>query len=245
MRPRLRFTIAAALALGLFACGDDDGGDAGPADSGPDEDAGPLACDAPDMVCPEEPPYPNGRCVGTLDCPYEHPMVPGPGVWSFQCIDGAWRENLACGGCPPQTHEVCRTPTTEGMAGARVTSGLADGATVMLVTGGQGGSMIQHTVNLSGIADLDDRRCVMVRQRVTLEGVPAELSVPVRLRCGRSLPMFAILPDCPREPRLYAMTLEIEVEGAGMETIDLSVMGGLCPRGGFDGDAGPPPDAGP
>jgi hypothetical protein len=238
MKPSIVFVLTTAAAL--LGCGDDDGTPT--PDASTEEDAGPLSCDAPDSVCPEDAPYPNGRCVGALDCTYDSPMLPGPDDWTFQCVDGAWQEMLLCGGCAPQTYEACRTPIDTGMAGARVTSGITDGATLVPVFGGQGGAMIMHTVNVDG---LDDRRCVEVRQRVTLEGIPAEITIPVRLRCGRSAPMFAILPDRPCEFRDYAATLELEVLGAGSETLDLTITGGSCPRtlGPDAGDA--PPDAGP
>lgn len=255
----MRAFLAWACVLSAIGCGDDD---AGSVDSGPVEvDAGPApACDIADTVCPTEPPFPNAPCVAPLSCTYEYTPTDGggPGTkdWSFQCVDGHWQEMLLCGGCAPRTSESCRSPSAAPIAGATLTlltatgAPLEDGASVPVIFGGQGGAMIQYMVRVGGIDPMDAPRCVTVRQAATLDTMPGMTELPLALRCGQSLPVFAILPDRPCEFRMYDVTLGIEVVGVtGTQTRNLQVMGGMCPRTLGDVDAGPADagaaDAGP
>jgi hypothetical protein len=224
----------ASLAL-LFLLGSVVGcGNTGPgADAG--ADAPPERCEV-DMVCPEEAPLAGGPCMGTLSCPYYRCGGPPFGD-TYVCNAGQWMlESSMCLGVPPTLAELCRTPQTTGLEGARFVltpdaagaTPYTDGQRVELVIGPQGGAMIPYRVRVEGLDATPT--CIRATARVTSDGRTADDTKQLRLRCGSTLRVYEILPLCPL-PGDHEITLEVTVEGIGTQTVRLiGTNTTACPR---------------
>lgn len=218
------------IALLLAACG------TAPA---PAEDAAVSSCE-PDRACPEGAPVWGGACEGTLSCPFEACGPGGDDV--YECIDGQWTLTMpGCIGAPPPVAESCQTPFTGSLSGARLwlsadragAPELASGGTTEIAFGAQGLAMVPFRVHVDGVDPMSAPSCVTVTTTLTLDGAPSAPSTQaVRLRCGSSLRIQEILPDLPCELRQYAIGVDVEVSGVGSVHLDLTAMGGMCPRGG-------------
>lgn len=246
----IRWVLVGALLVA--GCGDDDGAmplDSGstPLDSGSvssdggtmPADAGVVSCTEPARSCPRDPPLAGGPCEGALMCGYDGAGNPGGTEWTFQCDAGVWTEMLLCLGCAPQLAERCRPPFAGTLSGVTVEVGPMGGAFrpyttgdhILPVFGAQGLTMVQFRVRLVG-AGLPD--CVQVSSDVSLDGEPSpNVYMPVKLRCGESLGVLAILASNPCLMQDYTVDLTVTVDGIGMTTVPgLVLTGGGCPRGG-------------
>lgn len=220
----------AFVSLALAACQ----GAAGPA-----EDAGVASCE-PDRACPESPPVFGGPCEGALTCRY---AMCGPGGdHVYECQDGEWRLTMpGCLGGSPPIAESCRTPFAGMLPGARLwlsadaagAPELTSGGTAEIAFGPQGFAMVPFRIHLDGIDPTTAPACVEITTSLTLDGVSGgPVTRNVRLRCGSSLRIQEILPDLPCEFRPYDVGVDVSVTGVGSVHLDLSAMGGMCPRGG-------------
>lgn len=202
---------------------------AAPVDVGPGADAS-APCSEPDRACTEEPPLPGSPCEGMLSCPF-----PPGGVAT--CAGGVWSFDPGCdGGCAPPLAELCRSPFAGTLGRSRVELGPVDGPfrpfsaheIIAATFGGQGGAMLAYRVRIDGA---DVPACMTVDAVVTYDGMtPVPSHRAVELHCGQTLGVFEILPGSPCEARVYPITLDVEVAGAGTATATLDLMGGLCPR---------------
>lgn len=198
-------------------------------------DAG-ASCVEPDRVCPADPPLPGSPCEGMLVCPY------APSAMAT-CAGGTWLFDTGCDGgppgstCVPPLAEVCRTPFTGTLSGARIEIGPTTGAfrpfmdhePVTAEFGGQGGAMIAYRMRVDGTEVAPE--CVSVNATVTFDGMtPVESHRGIRLHCGQSLGMFDVLPGSPCESRIYPVTMSVTVAGVGTTSATLDLMGGPCPR---------------
>jgi hypothetical protein len=184
-----------------------------------------------------DPPYEGAPCEGSLRC--EYPDEFSEETWTFECRDGAWDGSVTCehvaigGTCPvPPFAEVCRDLFSGTVAGATIALGPPDearsfsvGEMVPIVWGGQGSPMITFRLNVTGGDELE---CVNVRTTVSLSGETGVMTTwPVKIRCGRSLSLFRILPLDLGEARDLDVILEAEVTGVGTTTARLKVRGGV------------------
>lgn len=212
-----------------------------PAPSPEDEDAGVTSCE-PDRACPEGAPVWGGPCEGTLSCPFESSCGPGSDD-VYECVEGEWSLTMPapCAGGSPPLAEHCRTPFSGSLDGARVwlsadSAGapeLHDGDTTEIAFGAQGFAMVPFRVHLDGVDPASAPACVSITTTLTLDEMAGGPSTQqVRLRCGSSLRIQEILPTLPCEMREYAIGVDVAVEGAGSVHLDLTAMGGMCPRGG-------------
>ena len=241
MRSHPLYLLAIPLVcFAAFGCGEStssvpDGGTA--SDGSTARDSG-IDCNAPARECPPVPPLVNGPCEGALRCTYDPTGNPGGEAWIFECEGGAFTEQLLCDGCAPQLAERCRDPFTGTLADVTLTVGtasgefraLADGDPIDPVFGAQGATMVQYRVRLEG-EGLPD--CASIGANVALDGTAFDNeATPIKLRCGQTLGIFAVLPDNPCEFRDYDVDLTIDVPGIGSTTVsDLVLAGGGCPRG--------------
>lgn len=206
----------------------------------PGDDAGVTSCE-PDRACPEGAPVWGGPCEGTLSCPFE--SCGGGSNDVYECVDGDWTLTMPapCAGGSPPLAEHCRTPFSGSLDGARVwlsadavgAPELHDGDTTEIAFGAQGFAMVPFRVHLDGVDPASAPSCVSVTTTLTLDAMTGSASTQqVRLRCGSSLRIQEILPSLPCEMRAYAIGIDVAVEGVGSVHLDLSAMGGMCPRGG-------------
>jgi hypothetical protein len=221
----------APLLLALGGCGP----------AGPGVDAGadvpPERCDL-DTACPEEAPLAGGPCAGALSCEYNM-CGGGPFTDTYACEGGQWTfVSSMCLGAPPVLAELCRTPQTTGVEGARIVitpdaagaPAYTDGQRVELVIGPQGGAMIPYRVRVEGLDATPT--CIRATASVTSDGMTAMDTKQLRLRCGSTLRVYEILPLCPA-PGDHELTLEVTVEGIGTESVTLVGTNSMgCPRGG-------------
>jgi len=233
-----------------------EGPDAGPADSEsttdtvtPTEDTNegdigpaPMACNAPMTSCPENQQglFVGGPCEGDeLLCSYE--IAAEMEYWHFTCVDGRWAmqpECLSIGGvCGiPAPSEACLGPYDGAALSAGFDIGTANlqdafspfapGQEVPLVWGGQGSPMLEFRLEVD---DLEAPECLSYQMTAELSaGTSAEASGTVRMRCGKSLTMYIILPleiiDC--DPSLFDLKLTLTIPGLGERVYDLTFQGG-------------------
>jgi hypothetical protein len=198
----------------------------------PSDGATPVACGEPDRSCPTDSPYPGAPCEGDLMCEYDS--------FLYECLGTSWSA-IGCPGCSPPLVDGCRDPFAGSLSGATVEIGtggfepfrpLRDGDRAGIVLGGQGLPMIEFRMRIDHAEPPD---CVSMNAMLTYEGMTVPSMTPVRVRCGQTLGTFIILPECPFEPRLYDVTLSVDVPGVGSVTRNLQIMGGMCPRGGKTG----------
>ncbi len=187
-------------------------------------------CATADDQCPIEAPFEGTPCIGALSCEYPHPDDPShPIGLRTDCIDGRWRDTILCPSCPLREVERCRDPDPSPIDGA-ITLTLSDDPVRF---GAQGAAMLAHTLSIEGLEDRE--RCVRVRERTFIDGMPAPASFSVRLRCGGSQPILGILYDLPCDPGVHRLEVEAEVEGVeGTARIGLDFDGADCPRDGAD-----------
>ncbi len=253
---------AIPLALILSACGSESTTPAADGDSDTDVDADSDAdtdtdsdsdtdtdtdtatdpgCNTPDVVCPEEHPHPGGLCEGDLACEY----VEDPNTWHYTCSRGAWDADVDCqteGGCSPPLTENCADPFAGELEGARIRIGPADMAEPFrpftaddeldLIWGSQGSPMIAFRIDLEGAPAPPG--CVLARFVLLSEAEgSSEATVDrIRLRCGQSLPTYAIVPfggdlACATEAGEIPIRIEVVIEGIGEATVDVVVHYGI------------------
>ncbi len=177
-------------------------------------------CEGPDTVCPAEAPAEGGACVGVLECFHPHPDFPSdPAGSRFVCEDGRWREEVRCEGCGPRRAESCRAPDTASEPGD-VRLALADPA---IVIGAQGLAMIGFQIVVDA-----PRACALVRGTTAIDGMPAPFVETVRLRCGASRTVYAILYDLPCSAPRHEIGLEVEVVGVGRASAAFAWDGAGC-----------------
>jgi len=180
-------------------------------------------CGSPDAACPAEAPAAGGDCIGVLECFYAHPDFPSdPGGLRFVCEDGRWREEVRCEGCGPRRAESCRTPDTSSEPGAVRLSLEAP----PVVIGTQGLAMVGFRLLVDA-----SRPCALVRGTTSIDGMPAPFVETVRLRCGASQTVYAILYDLPCSAPRHEIGLEVEVVGVGRASAAFPWDGADCPPG--------------
>lgn len=188
--------------------------------------AEPLLCATPDEHCPHEAPFEGTPCIGALSCTYPHPDDPlRPDGLRTDCVSERWRDTILCPSCPPRTVERCREPDRSSIEGGTIVLTFADDPVRF---GPQGGAMLAHTLAIEGLEDAE--RCVSVRERTYIDGRVGPSSFAVRLRCGGSQPILALLYDVPCSPGVHRLEVEAEVEGVeGLARIGLDFDGADCP----------------
>lgn len=221
-------SISVLTMLTLAAC---ESAAVGPADGGP------VSCDV-DRACPDSAPVWGGPCEGTLSCTFQSQCGPGSDD-VYECVSGEWSLTMPapCAGGQPPLAERCRDPFTGTLEDASVwisadragAPPIADGDVMEVAFGAQGLAMIPLRVHVDADAPPP---CAQVTITLGLDDMTsAPASHPVRLRCGGSLRIQELLPDLPCEMREYAVSIDVEVDGAGAIHRDVTVMGGMCPRG--------------
>ncbi|MGB0590698.1 MAG: WD40/YVTN/BNR-like repeat-containing protein [Myxococcota bacterium] len=230
--------------------------DAGPQDGGSledseapfedtsEEDVGPTpaACDAPMLSCPDNQLglFVGGPCEGDdLLCSYE--IAADMEYWHFTCVDGRWSMSPEClsigGACGiPAPSEACLGPYDGDSLGVGFELGPANlqsaftpftsGEEVTLAWGGQGSPMLEFRLEVD---DLEAPECLSYQMTAELSaGTNAQASGTVRMRCGKSLAMYIILPleiiDC--DPSLFDLQLTVTIPGLGERVYDLTFQGG-------------------
>jgi hypothetical protein len=208
-------------------------GDVGPA---------PTGCNAPMTSCPDNQLglFVGGPCEGgDLLCSYE--ISADWEYWHFTCVDGRWEmepeclgDGGPCGISPPS--EACLGPYDGDSLGAGFDLGpvsLQDafspfeaGQEVSLTWGGQGSPMLEFRLE---VADVEAPECLSYQMTAELSaGTNAQAAGTVRLRCGKSLAMYIILPleiiDC--DTSLFDLHLTLTIPGLGERVYDLTFRGG-------------------
>ncbi|MCC7541959.1 MAG: hypothetical protein IT379_37410 [Deltaproteobacteria bacterium] len=171
--------------------------------------------------CPAVMPAERAPCSGTFTCTY--------GSRQLRC-NGEEIDDVAASfdaGGIPYLAESCPLPFEGTMTGARIEllPGFGDarafepGERVAPQVGPQGGTMLYFRVRVVG-DDVPD--CVQMNATVALDGgEPAPAIVAVRLHCGQSYRLVAILADNPCAAGDHAVSLTVELEGIGTTTVDL------------------------
>lgn len=185
----------------------------------------PALCAMPDDHCPEAPAFQGTPCIGALSCTYPYPDDPSIELgFRMDCVEERWRETVLCSSCPPRMVERCRDPDLSPIDGSISLTFAAE----PVVFGPQGGVMLAHTLSIEGLEDAE--RCVSVRERTYLDGMPGPASFAVLLRCGGSQPILSLLYDLPCEPGIHRLEVEAEVDGIeGVTRIGLDFDGADCP----------------
>ena len=196
--------------------------------------AEPALCASPDDHCPLDAPYEGTPCIGALSCSYPHPDDPSQPIGlRVDCVEERWRETVLCSSCPPRTVERCRTPDVSAIDGT-LTLAFTDEPVVF---GAQGAAMLAHTLSIEGLEDAE--RCVSVRERTFIDGMPGPATFAVLLRCGGSQRILSLLYDLPCEPGIHRLEVEAVVDGVdGVARIGVDFDGADCPPrtdGGLDG----------
>jgi hypothetical protein len=212
---------------GLGRDANSSGSDAGVAD------AGDQLCGEATHACPIAPPYPGSPCEGDLDCPISG--AEGAIRWDVQCVDGGWTVGCEAdfpGACGPDLTEYCTDPFDGTLAGTVEVgpSGFAEfrpflpDEQVDLEWGPQGLPMIRYALR---IPEADDIGCVQIETAFTMDGMEAAGSGgTVRLRCGSSLAVLAIVPFDLYEDREFEMHGRFDVKGVGSTTASFRFRGG-------------------
>ena len=207
--------------------GDSDADTDGDSDGDSDAD-----CNVPDTECPVVRPHLGGLCEGPLACTYEA----DGGTWDYGCHAGLWRIDDAydCdsrAGCVPELTESCDAPFDGTLDGATIEIGPASGSEpfraflpneqVPLLWGSQGAPMLEIRVRVSGAPAPD---CVFARFTLTGPNGEGEPTVDrMKLRCGQSLSLFAIVPGggelgCAESPGTVDLDITVEIQGIGAGT---------------------------
>jgi len=185
----------------------------------------PALCASPDDDCPVEPAFQGTPCIGALSCTYPYPDDPSVEMGlRMDCIDARWRETVLCSSCPPRMVERCRTPDLSPIEGTATLAFTSD----PVQFGAQGAVMLAHTLSIEGLEDAE--RCVSVRERTFIDGMPGPATFAVLLRCGGSQPILSLLYDLPCEPGVHRLEVEAEVDGVeGVARIGLDFDAADCP----------------
>lgn len=222
----MRHLVVAGIALCWIGCSSTPT----PTDSGE-----PETCDEPDRSCPGSRPYEGAPCDVSEPCFY----VPMDGEeWTYTCTAGAWVGSVECmllgGGCPPPLAESCSPPVRDhgpgsveiGPVGSGAFATFTEGEHVMVRIGGQGSPMIEYRLRLDDTAPSCVEVITTLRSPVSTEVVDRR---NVRVRCGRTLGIFVIVPsadDCTDPSAPVLVDLEVEVTGIGTTTARIEVPGG-------------------
>lgn len=211
-------------------------------DSGPPaDDASAEMCTIPDTTCPLDQPLSGAACDTSMTCTYPDP---GGFSWTYQCMDQAWAGVSDCdpsmllgGGCPVgPLAESCRPPFTGTLTDASVEVGdqgvgafqpLVDGATVDLITGGQGLSMVGFRLRVTGTSL---PRCVTATTTLTVDaGAPSPDMRHVALHCGVTLSMFQVVPDTC-DGGMHTLDIQAELPGIGSAHVSVRYQSTPCAR---------------
>ena len=233
--------MAALFTCAVGGCSDDGDPDpdAGP-DSGPEacEPTEEGACDEPVRCCPADRPYPGGPCEDDLFCQYPDYEGEFDATLDYACHGGRWNLSFSTdcnGGCTFDLAETCLEPFGGTLDGAVVQIGPAsatdafrpfeagEDVTSAIEQGPQGCAMIGMRLQITG-ADPPD--CVVAHTSTTVDGgAPMTSDVRVRMRCGESLGVLAILPGWDafcESVGTHALAVEVSVEGVGTASAEAS-----------------------
>lgn len=191
----------------------------------------PGECGLIDIGCPSARPFPGSPCEGSLSCTYEDDIT----IFTATCSDGGWTESVecteeilggTCGGTPPVA-ETCNSPYSGTMEanlevgpppGSEAFRPFEEGEQLSPEIGGQGSAMVWFTVRLDG-EELPD--CARITSTLESDAFydPGQQVSDVKLRCGASLGMYAVVPyaDCEdlMEGDVVDVTLRVDVRGVG------------------------------
>jgi len=210
---------------------DDDGGTVDDDGGGPGPKTKDGECGIIDIACPADKPFAGAPCEGSFSCTYGDDVA----TWTSTCDGTTWREVVecsdpvlggACGGVPPAA-ERC-SQAFSGTMEATLEMGpppgsgpfrpFEDGELVAPEIGGQGSAMVWFVVRVNG---QEPPECARVTSdlvgEVFFDHNPQVSDV--KLRCGASLGMYAVVPhaDCEslEEGSTFDVTFTVDVQGIG------------------------------